>query len=125
MFAAFIYAVKLSLKPANIAALQGRTLECIVGFTLLILTVLLFVPGVLSTDLFSYSWYGRILVTFRQNPLTHVPADYYWYDRGNWLQWVVWKETPSVFGPVWLVFAGVIGEVAYVLGGALAAQVTG
>src|SRR5438552_3051726 len=83
------------------------------------------VPGVLSTDLFSYVWYGRILVVFGDNPLTHVPGDYTWHDTGRWLQWVFWKETPSVYGPGWVLVAGLVAEVSQALGGDIVNHILG
>ena len=89
------------------------------------LLVLMVVPGVLSTDLFSYIWYGRIFGVFGDNPFTHVPADYAWHDTGNWLQWVFWKETPSAYGPVWVLLAGIVAQIAQAFGGDIAIHLLG
>lgn len=89
------------------------------------LAVLFVVPGILSTDLFSYIWYGRILVVFGDNPFTHVPADYVFRDQGNWLQWTYWKDTPSVYGPVWVAFAGAIAWLAQAIDGDIVTHLLG
>ncbi|MBF6614581.1 MAG: hypothetical protein IVW55_15825 [Chloroflexi bacterium] len=90
-----------------------------------VLALLFIVPGILSTDLFSYIWYGRILVVFGESPFTHVPADYIFRDQGNWLQWVYWKETPVVYGPVWVAFAGLIASVAQAIDGDIVTHLLG
>ena len=87
--------------------------------------VLAIVPGVFSTDLFSYIWYGRIFGVFGDNPFTHVPADYAWHDTGNWLQWVFWKETPSAYGPVWVLLAGIVAQIAQAFGGDITFHILG
>src|SRR4051812_7230681 len=103
LFGAYIIALRRTFSHGAFrAADSGAALRRIFVFTALALAVLLIVPGALSTDVFSYIWYGRIVEVFGQNPFTHVPRDFAWHDPGNWLQWVYWKETPSVYGPVWV-----------------------
>jgi hypothetical protein len=126
LFAVYVFAIKRALRPGVFGAVDGRAaLRRIVWITALVLLVLLVVPGDFSTDLFSYVWYGRIYAVFGESPLTHVPADYTWADGGRWLQWVYWKETPSVYGPVWIALAGAIAKVAQLLGGDIVYHVLG
>lgn len=87
----------------------------IFGFTILFLAVLLVVSGILSSDLYSYISYGRIFAIYHDNPYVSVPADYAWFDKAGWLQWVYWKDTPSVYGPVWLLIAGAVAKIAQAL----------
>ncbi|HZI73883.1 MAG TPA: hypothetical protein VFD73_07605, partial [Gemmatimonadales bacterium] len=113
-------------RPGTVRA--GDVKEALAGVVIFLvgaLLVLMLVPGVLSTDIFSYIWYGRILVDFGQNPLTHVPADYTFYDSGGWLQWVFWKETPSVYGPAWVLLAGAIAQISNALGGDIVNHILG
>ncbi|MFL5733390.1 MAG: hypothetical protein ACJ78Q_09320 [Chloroflexia bacterium] len=126
VFAVYLYAVRRVFRPGAIRA--GDVKEALAGVVIFLvgaLLVLMVVPGVLSTDLFSYIWYGRIMVDFGQNPLTHVPADYTFYDKGGWLQWVFWKETPSVYGPAWLLVAGAIAQISNAMGGDIVNQILG
>lgn len=81
----------------------------ILSVTALALFVLLWLPGTQSTDLHSYIWYGRILATFGDNPLVHVPLEYVGRDAGSWLQQVYWQDVPSVYGPVWVLLAAGVG----------------
>jgi hypothetical protein len=126
LFGIYLWAVRRSFRTRAVRVEEAPVaLRRITGFTVAALLVLLVVPGVLSTDLFSYAWYGRIVAVFGDNPFTHVPADYVWHDSGKWLQWVFWKETPSAYGPAWVMLAGVIADIAQALGGDIAYHVVG
>ena len=126
LFVPFLIAVRKGFKPGAFTTEQKKpALRRILIFTILALAVLMIVPGTLSSDLFSYIWYGRIFVVFGDNPMTHVPADYAWKDVGNWLQWTYWKETASVYGPVWAMIAGFIAAVAQSLGGDITNHIMG
>ena len=126
LFALYLWAMKRVFRAGVLRKEDaGGALKLVVGITLVALLVLLIVPGVLSTDLFSYVWYGRIVGVFGDNPFTHVPADYTWRDPGNWLQWVYWKETPSVYGPAWVMLAGVVASAAQAFGGDIVNHVLG
>jgi hypothetical protein len=100
-------------------------LRRIVAFTVVALAILFVVPGVLSSDLFSYVWYGRVFALFAENPFTHVPADYAWRDTGRWLQWVYWRETPSVYGPIWVFLAGGVAKASQLLDGNIVTHLLG
>ncbi|HYP39433.1 MAG TPA: hypothetical protein VEX13_03655, partial [Chloroflexia bacterium] len=47
----------------------SNTMKVVFAVTAAILALLFFSPGTLSTDLFSYVWYGRILGVYGDNPL--------------------------------------------------------
>ena len=118
LFAVYFAAVRRFLRADMFRAESGGlALRRILAFTFAALAILMVVPGVLSTDLMSYIWYGRIFVVYGDSPFTHVPADYTWIDTDNWRQWLFWKETPSVYGPLWVLMAGGIAKVAQGLGG--------
>jgi hypothetical protein len=126
LFAVYLWAVKRAFRPGAVRAREVReALAGTVAFLVLALLVLMVVPGVLSTDLFSYVWYGHILVDFGQSPLTHVPADYTFHDPGGWMQWVFWRETPSVYGPLWVMLAGAIAQISNALGGDIVNHILG
>lgn len=113
LFAVYFFVIRRLWKGELFGAEAGaRALRRILFFTALSLAVLFVVHGALSSDLFSYVWYGRIFAIYGDNPLVNAPADYAWSDRARWIQWVYWKETPSVYGPVWLWFAAGIAKVA-------------
>ncbi|MEA2576363.1 MAG: alpha,6-mannosyltransferase [Chloroflexia bacterium] len=103
----------------------GGALRRVMLFTVPMLAVLFVVHGSLSSDLQSYAWYGRILAIFGDNPLVNVPAEYAWSDRAKWIQWVYWKDTPSVYGPVWLWIAGGVAKVAQAIDGDIVTNLLG
>jgi hypothetical protein len=125
-FSLYIVSLRRAFSPGAFEEAEAKpALKRIFAFTLLSLALLFVVPGVLSSDLFSYAWYGRIFVVFGDNPFTHVPADYAWRDGAKWLQWVYWKETPSVYGPVWVLLAGAVAQVSQALGGDIVNDILG
>ncbi|CAN5690114.1 polyprenol phosphomannose-dependent alpha 1,6 mannosyltransferase MptB [soil metagenome] len=68
--------------------------------------VVLILPLLLSRDVFSYAFYGRILSRYGQNPYVSTPADFPANDISRFV-WPGWRDTPSVYGPmfVWLAAA--------------------
>ncbi len=126
LFAVYLIAVRRAFHSEVFGVTNARrALLRIVLVTVAALLVLLVVPAALSTDLFSYAWYGRIFTVFGDNPFTHVPADYTWHDTGHWLQWVFWRETPSAYGPVWVLLAGIVASIAQALGGDIVNHILG
>lgn len=126
LFAIYLIVVVRFWKGGVLAAQEsGGALRRIVLFTALALAVLFVVHGTLSSDLHSYVWYGRILGVFGDNPLVNAPADYAWSDRAKWIQWLYWKETPSVYGPVWLWVAAGVAKVAQALDNDLVTHLLG
>ena len=80
--------------------------------TVLTLTVayhlaILLLPLLLSRDIFSYAYYGRILSRYGGNPYVNTPADYPANDLWRFT-WPGWRETPSVYGPVFVWLAAAI-----------------
>src|ERR687885_589774 len=57
-------------------------------------------PGLFSTDIFSYVMYGRIAAVHAANPYIQPPAD---FASDPFLAWVFpfWRDQPSVYGPAW------------------------
>ena len=62
---------------------------------------ILLLPLLLSRDVFSYAYYGRILSRYGGNPYVNTPADYPANDLWRFT-WPGWRETPSVYGPVFV-----------------------
>jgi alpha-1,6-mannosyltransferase len=90
----------------------GPALRRIFGFTIVILLILLWVRGLLTTDIYSYVWYSRVWVEHGASPYTRLPAEFAAQDPARWLDWVFWRNEPAVYGPVWLYVSGA----AYKLG---------
>jgi alpha-1,6-mannosyltransferase len=75
---------------------------CAVG--LLVLAVA--VPPTESGDVWAYSWYGRVVAHYHANPYTTPPSH---HPDDKWSQHVdrVYKNTDSVYGPVFTAVSGV------------------
>jgi len=81
---------------------------------LLLLTVLLAAPLLLSAGLFSddvylYNSYGRMIAVHGVNPILTRPSQ---FPADLHLPWVHWKDLPSSYGPVWLMLSGFLSAVA-------------
>jgi 4-amino-4-deoxy-L-arabinose transferase-like glycosyltransferase len=83
----------------------------LVGLLLLSL-ILVFSPGFTSQDVFSYIWYGKMAGVYGVSPYTHTPLFFAWQDPKGWLQWVYWKNQPSVYGPAWVWPAAALARLA-------------
>jgi hypothetical protein len=58
-------------------------------------------PGLYTTDLFSYVMYSHIAGVLQVNPYTSAPA---WFPEVRILQWIhpLWHNAPSIYGPAWI-----------------------
>jgi alpha-1,6-mannosyltransferase len=72
--------------------------------------VVLVLPLLLSRDVFSYAFYGRILSQYGHNPYVSTPADFPANDLSRFV-WPGWRDTPSVYGPVFVWLAAAITAV--------------
>ena len=85
-----------------LALLGGRTVTAwvTVGFAGLFRVTLGLLPGLFSTDVFSYVMYGRIAAVHGQNPYVTPPSA---FPDDPFLAWVFpfWRDQPSVYGPLW------------------------
>jgi hypothetical protein len=70
------------------------------GVGLLAQATLATMPGLFSTDIFSYVMYGRIAAVYGQNPYVLPPSA---FPSDVFADWVFpfWREQPSVYGPLW------------------------
>jgi hypothetical protein len=74
-----------------------RTPVLIVSGALLVMAVV--VPPTESTDVWSYSMYGRMVATYQDSPYRHTAADYPDDPVAERVA-TFWKKTPSVYGPL-------------------------
>jgi alpha-1,6-mannosyltransferase len=82
------------------AAGRPWAMPLVVGGSLLFQLSLLLMPGLLTTDPFSYVMYGRISFLYRLNPYVVPPGA---FPDDPVLGWVhpAWVMAPSVYGPLW------------------------
>ncbi len=74
------------------------------------LLLMLLSPALLSSDIFSYIFYGRIAGIYGDDPYTEVPAS---YPNDPYLRYVFWARDPTYYGPIWTL----VSRALAVLGG--------
>jgi alpha-1,6-mannosyltransferase len=84
----------------GLAAAEGAATWVVVGFAALFRLTLALLPGLFSTDVFSYVMYGRIAAVYGQNPYVAPPDA---FPTDPLLAWVFpfWRDQPTVYGPLW------------------------
>jgi hypothetical protein len=88
----------LVLRACERGVVSVRT---VVTLTLAYFAAILVLPLLLSRDVFSYAYYGRILSNYGDNPYVATPANYPANDLWRFT-WPAWRDTPSVYGPVFV-----------------------
>jgi hypothetical protein len=83
-----------------IGVVSGGAGRLVVGFAALFRLTLWTLPGLFSTDVFSYVMYGRIAGVEGQDPYASPPSA---FPNDPFLSWVFpfWRDQPSVYGPLW------------------------
>ena len=77
---------------------------CIFGLTLL------FQPSLLSDDVFTYIFSGRILVVHGADPLNTAPIQ---FANDPYLKWVIsGRSSPNIFGPLWLCLSALLASLS-------------
>lgn len=73
-------------------------------FSIVFQITLALMPGIFTTDLFSYAMYGYIPGVYDLNPYIYVPG---YFPNNRMTSWIhpVWYYTPSIYGPVWIDFS--------------------
>lgn len=103
-----------------IVVLQGRSTDELVNTrcclfllfasTLIFCVTLLFQPLLLSDDVFSYIFSGRILAVYGVDPLNTAPMR---FPFDPYLQWVLsGRASPNIFGPFWLCIATLLAAIS-------------
>jgi hypothetical protein len=83
--------------------------KLVVGFSLVFHITFLALPGLYTTDIFSYVMYGRIASVYAQNPYVNAPAS---FAGDPFLSWVFlfWQDTPTIYGPLWTDVSGLLSS---------------
>lgn len=71
--------------------------------------ICVFTPGLLSEDIYLYANYGRILAIHHANPYFVPPAA---FPQDPSYPYVYWKQTVSVYGPIWMLVCGALAKIA-------------
>jgi hypothetical protein len=86
------------------------TIGLVLGATLAFQLALLPLPGLFSTDLFSYAFYGEVAGRLGGSPYVAMPDDY--PDLPLYLLInPLWRDAPSVYGPLWTAISGGVGAI--------------
>ncbi len=98
MFAAFVGVVR------DAHRLPGSLVwSCVVAFSVLMLLA----PPLMSTDIFSYSAYGRLGALYHFNPYLYGPSAIALDSFYPFVGWQ-WVSTPTVYGPLFTAFSYVV-----------------
>ena len=88
------------------ANVSSRWLLVVLGVALIFSLTLLFQPTLLSDDVFSYIFSGRLLTVYHVDPLNSIPAQ---FPGDPYLQWVIsGRNTTNIYGPLWLYLASLL-----------------
>jgi alpha-1,6-mannosyltransferase len=98
---------------------RRAVMVAVLGTTLAFQLVLLLLPGTFSTDLFSYAFYGEVAGRFAASPYVQVPDDFPAHPLYLLIN-PLWRDAPSVYGPVWIAISSIVGAL---WGGDVLAQV--
>jgi len=58
-------------------------------------------PGLFTTDMFSYAMYGQIAGVYGVSPYTHLPSEFPDFRIFSWIH-PLWHDAPSIYGPAWV-----------------------
>ncbi|GAC1505237.1 MAG: hypothetical protein NVS2B12_18690 [Ktedonobacteraceae bacterium] len=72
-------------------------------------TIWLFTPGILTSDIYSYVSYGRLVSLYAANPYFVPPAA---FPHDAMYTWVYWKDTVSIYGPIWTAVSALLSFVS-------------
>ena len=89
--------------------LQRHFLFLLLGGILLIGLTLFFQPLLLSDDVFTYIFSGRILAVYGADPLNTAPIQ---YPHDLYYQWVLsGRYLPNIYGPLWLCISALLAAI--------------
>jgi len=78
----------------------------IIGASMIFCLLVLFTPPILAKDLFNYASYGRALAVYGKNPYVAAPS---MFRSEPMLQYISWRNTPSVYGPLFNYISAALG----------------
>jgi len=103
---AYVLAIRAVLRRKSITNVPSRWFLIVSGAVLIFSLTLLFQPSLLSDDVFSYIFSGRMLTIYHVDPLNTIPAQ---FPGDPYLQWVVaGRNTTNIYGPLWLYIASLL-----------------
>jgi alpha-1,6-mannosyltransferase len=104
------YLGAILLLDLGVAAVRGA-LFVLVAFELIFQLTLFLLPGLYTTDIFSYVMYGHISAIYNLNPYIYPPNFFPAHEllNGYWIH-PIWFDAPTVYGPLWTDLGWVIAR---------------
>ncbi|MCC7106810.1 MAG: DUF2029 domain-containing protein [Chloroflexi bacterium] len=99
-FAVYLLAFLVVCQARASRLLVGLIVACAVVFQV----TMMLMPGIVTTDLFSYAMYGYIARVYDLNPYLYVPGYFAGDQMTTWIH-PVWYYSPAIYGPLWLDFS--------------------
>jgi hypothetical protein len=93
------YCIAHRLQTRNDARTRRGVYGIIVSVVLVCGVIYLLTPATIATDMFSYASYGRLIAVYFTNPYFVPPSA---FPHDVIFQWLYWKNTMSIYGPVWM-----------------------
>jgi hypothetical protein len=95
------YLAAILLIDLGVVAVRGAVIVVVLGELVFQVTLFL-LPGLFTTDLFSYMMYGHISAIYNLNPYIY-PPNYFPANPLLGPGWIhpIWHDQPSVYGPLW------------------------
>jgi hypothetical protein len=103
---AFFYVV--GMRAASQAKSRAAWI-IVIGGTLAFILVLLFMAPFDALDIYDNIFHGRITGVYGGNPFRQVIAD---FPRDPFFVYTPWKSSPSAYGPLWEMLAGLTARLA-------------
>src|SRR3712207_2944444 len=102
-----LYLIGFALVQAGLPRVWGAL--AVVAPALAFQATLFLMPGLFTTDLFSYTMYGHIAGAYALNPFTAIPSA---FPEVRILHWIhpIWHDAPSIYGPAWVDFSVWVGR---------------
>jgi alpha-1,6-mannosyltransferase len=102
-----LYLVAFGLVRAGLPRAWGTL--AVAASVLAFQVTLFLMPGLFTTDLFSYTMYGHIAGAYNLNPFLAIPSA---FPEVRILQWIhpIWHDAPSIYGPAWVNVSKVVGR---------------
>ncbi len=102
------YLAGILLIDLKVAAVPGA-LAVVVIWELIFQVTLFTLPGLYTTDIFSYVMYGHISAIYSLNPYIYPPN---YFPDNELLNWIhpIWHDQPTVYGPLWTDLSWVLAK---------------
>ncbi len=107
-----VFALLFGCYVVAVRAADRLSPRMVLGAIAALIVIVLIAPALMSTDVFSYEAYARMIVSYGANPYLHGPStiqlDFIYPFVGN-----KWINTPTVYGPVFTLLSALIDKLTF------------